>query len=367
MFYLNKFALLTTVSLLLGSQVIAAAPQKTNEDKNLVAPKQNNCGYSLTAGFILEQVRVTGAQYGYTKNGNAIGAAALPATGKVLVPSFDLTWGVTASLACYFDNKDWTLKSKFDYLSSTGDGKESQDSDSNVIPINIWRDQFIANLNADLGVAGYGKSHFDTDYYNLNIDFNRELYIDNHFTLEPKMGLKLSFIYDKVTSTFTNNGSGSGFSTSSNLGTNELKRIQDTNFWGIGPSMGLNSAWNIGKGFSMIFEGTTAILLGYSKASDKVSYSGNIASSTSSSTPHLAVLSPTIQTLLGLKYETALSDNTQKIMLKLGWDTAFYWNQRNHINVVSETTFNSSLDTFQLAEGDTFGLTGLLLNLTWSF
>lgn len=367
-FNYNQTIFSSVVSLfLITNQVLADTPPKPPECPNLVGPLEDNYGGYITAGFILEQVRVTGSQYAYTKNGNVLGASSLPASGKVLVPSFDLTCGVTAGLAYYFKDKNWTLKSRFDWISSTGKGSNSAESNSSVIPINIWRDQFIAGLNADLGVAGYGHSRFNVTYYNLNSYINRALYIDKNFTLEPNVGLKLSFIYDKVTSTFTGNGSDAAFSSSTQLNSNTLTRKQETHFWGIGPSIGLNSDWNIYHKLSLFFESTASILLGYSHAKDHVSYSAFSSSATSSSTPQLPVFSPTLQTLLGLKYERTFFQNSQKLIARLGWDSSFFWNQWNHINTVSEATFNSSLDSFQLQEGDTFGLTGLLGNLTWNF
>ncbi len=352
---------------LLNCQVAADIHSNMPDSRMLLPPQDDTFGAFVTGGFILEQVSMSGSQYAYTKNGNALGSTALPAAGRVLVPTFDLNWGFTGGIAYYFKNKNWSLNSRFDWLSAAGKGSDIAGSGTNVIPINIWRDQFISALSADLGVAGYGKSHFDVSYFNLNIDLDRALYIDKNFTLEPNMGVKLSFIYDKVTSTFTNDGSDVVLSAITELGSNTLKRVQDTRFWGVGPSMGLNSNWDIYCGLSLFFEGTTSILLGYSNAADDVSYSAFASSSTSSSTPNLPVFSPTFQTLLGLQYEKSFFHDSQKLMIRLGWDSSFFWNQWNHINTVSESTFNSSLDSFQLKEGDTFGLTGLLLNLTWNF
>jgi hypothetical protein len=333
----------------------------------LLAPEESGNNYFITAGFLLEQVRMTGTQYAYTKNGNALGATALPARGQILEPSFDLDWGVTVGLAHYFCNKNWTLHSRFDYLQSTGSANNSAGFNSNIVPIHLWRDQFFAALNTDLGVAGTGISNFTVSYYNLNIDVDRDLYIDENFSLSPHVGLKLSFIYDHVVTQFTGSGSDTVFSNLTDLNANVLTRTQKANFWGIGPSFGIDSDWYLFCDVSLFFEGTAAVLLGYSQASDAVVYSALFASSTSSSSPSLPLFSPAVQTLLGLKYERLIYCDTQKVIAKLGWDTSMYWNQWNHINTISESAFNSSLDTFQISEGNTFGLTGLLFSLTWNF
>ena len=354
-------------ALLINNYVFGDAATGAPQYHNLVRPMDESRGFFLTGGFLLEQVRVTGAQYAYTKNGNAIGGTALPASGEVLVPNFDITWGFTGGFAYYFEEKNWTVSSRFDWLSSTGKGTNIADSDSNVIPINLWRDQFFSATSSDLGVAGFAKSHFEVSYYNVNIDLNRALYIDRNFSIEPHMGFKLSFIYDEVKSEFSRNGSDTSFASTTHLNSNELKRRQGTNFWGIGPSMGVNTNWDLCSDLSLFFEGATSVLLGYSKAEDHLSYSALANSETDSYSPHISVFSPTLQTLLGLKYEKAFFQNTQRIIARIGWDTTFFWNQWNHINTVSEGTFNSSIDTFQLKEGDTFGLSGLLLNVTYEF
>lgn len=361
---------------------VAAPPQPQQspvvapEEKPIIveAPKaavttsqKKDVTYSITLGPIVEQVRMSGTQYAYTKNANATEQGSMPALGEVLTPSFHLDWGITSGLGCHFEERNWTLNTRFDWLSSTATGSYNVVNNQNVIPINIWRDQFLANLNSDLGVAGYGSSNFKVDYFNVNIDLDKTLYIDKNFSLEPHIGLKLSFIYDTVTTTFTGNGSDTSLASTTRLGSNVLTREQKTNFWGVGPSMGVNSGWNIIGGFSLVFEGTGSILVGKSLAKDNVSYSALSNSQTTSWSNNLPTLSPTLQALVGLKYEKAFSNDTQKIAVKLGWDNSFYWNQWNHINTVSESTYATSMDTFQLQEGDTFGLTGLLFNLSWMF
>jgi hypothetical protein len=335
--------------------------------RTLLPPQDSGNDYYLTAGFLYEQVRLTGTQYAYTKSGNAIGATALPAGGAILEPSFDASWGFTAGLAYYFCNKNWTLNARFDYLPSTGTANNTAAYNSNIVPVNIWRDQLFAALSADLGTAGASTSRFKVTYYNLNIDLDRQLYIDENFSLEPHVGLKLSFIYDHVTTKFTGNGYDTSFSSLTDMGTNVLSRVQDSQFWGIGPNFGINSDWNLFCDISLFLEGSASILLGYAQETDNVAYSGLPTSITKSTSPDSPVFSPAIQTLIGFKYERMIYCDTQRIIAKLGWDSSIYWNQWNHIDTVSESTFNSSLDTFQIQENDMFGLTGLMFSLTWNF
>lgn len=342
-------------------------PPSNTEPRMLLPPKKDIYRGSIHVGLIAEQIHVTGSQYAYTKNGNAVGAGALPANGKVLIPTFDMACGVTGGLDCYFDEKNWGVTSRFDWLSTTGRGNAHPGEYENVIPVDIWRDQLFSSLFADLGVAGNGRSRFEVTYYNVNLDLNRVLYVDSNFSLEPHMGIKLAFIYDKVNTQFSGNGADAALSPVLHMDGNKLHREQKTNFWGFGPSTGFNSKWSISHGFSLFFEGTASILLGYTKAKDEVSYSGISTSKTYASSPDIPTYSPTLQTLLGLKYEWEYCKKHQKFSARLGWDSAFFWNQWTHINVVSESTFNSSLDTFQLQQGDTFGLSGLLFDVNLAY
>lgn len=347
-------------------------PPKTDyknvpDSPTIIVSKKNPPPFFISIGPLLEQVRISGSQYAYTKNGDATQAAALPASGDILEPSFGLDWGITAGVGYYFQNKNWALKTRFDWIPARGNGSQSVNGSDNIIPINIWREQFFADLGADLGVAGSGRSHFKIDYFNLNLDLDKALYIDKNFTLEPHIGVKVSFIYDRVTSTFSGNGSDTSLAEQTDLNNNILTRKQKSNFWGVGPSMGFNSDWNIKGPLSLFFEGTGSILVGKSLAQDYVYYSALVSSQTTSFSPNLPVLSPALQGLIGLKYEKNFCNDAQKIMIKLGWDNSFYWNQWNHINTVSASTYDSSMETFQLQEGNTFGLTGLLLEFSWSF
>ena len=359
---------------LLADITIASEPlpqkndyQKVPDSQSILLSGKTPPPFFISIGPLLEQVRISGSQYAYTKNGDVIGTTSLPASGDVLEPSFGLDWGITAGLGYYFENKNWSLKTRFDWIPARGNGSQKVNGSDNVIPINIWREQFFADLGADLGVAGYGRSHFKIDYFNLNIDLDKALYIDKNFTLEPHIGVKVSFIYDRITSTFSGNGSDTSLAEQTELNNNILTRMQKSNFWGVGPSVGFNSDWNIKGPLSLFFEGTGSILVGKSLAEDYVYYSAFGNSQTTSFSPNLPVLSPAIQGLIGLKYEKNFCNDSQKIMIKLGWDNSFYWNQWNHINTVSASTYDSSMDNFQLQEGNTFGLTGLLLNFSWSF
>lgn len=365
--YSGLGCLVTTAMVLLNGNLIADDKIAAPEMRNLLPPDEGVRNYTIALGFLCEQARITGTQYAYTKVGYAQGAAGVPAAGRTVEPTFNLNWGITADLAYYFGNKNWTLNARFDWLSSTGRSHKVAESTENIIPIHIWRDQFFSAISQDLGVAGEGRSRFDTSYYNLNLDLNRALYIDKNFTLEPNMGLRLSCIYEDVDTSFTGNGSDKSFPSSTQLNSNVLSRDQKALFWGVGPSLGINSDWNMAWDFSLFLEGSIAVLLGYSQAHDKVSYTGFAKSYTLSGIPSAPMLSPVMQTLLGLKYERGFCQDKHKIIARLGWDTSIFWNQWNHINVVSEATYNTSLDTFQLQEGNTFGLTGILFDLAWNF
>jgi hypothetical protein len=181
--------------------------------------------------------------------------------------------------------------------------------------------------------------------------------------VNPHAGLKFSFIYDTITSQYTGGSIAAGAA---------VTRTQTTDFWGVGPNFGLDTDWMFSDGWSMFLDANAAILLSYASATDRVVYSASPTSFvTNMSTGDLPTFSPTIRTILGLMYERKIYCDQQLLTLKAGWDTSIYWNQFNHIDVVAGagTNVNSSFgfDAFFLREGETFGLTGLIFELGWSF
>jgi hypothetical protein len=360
-------SLLATSSLFAGAQTDPCCCVKPNGCKGVTLchtqPDIDWNRFRVDVGFILEQARVTGSAYAYTATGNTSTGAGynlLPQTTvSIQVPKFDLDWGVTVGLGYDFEHDNWYIAGHFDWLQTTGTDNTANSYSSVVVPMNIW----FRGLNggSDLGAVTGANTNFQINYYNVMFDLGRGTYLTDCLVINPHAGLKLSFIYDNVNNQYTGGSIAAG---------NAVNRSQDTDFWGVGPSFGLDTAWSFTEGWSMFVDTNVAILLSYANAKDQVVDTYNsVTYATNASTGTIPTFSPTIRTILGLSYDRKIYCDQQMISGRLGWDTSIFWNQFNHIDVVSGAgaVATNGFDAFFLREGETFGLTGLIFELGWSF
>jgi hypothetical protein len=74
-------------------------------------------------------------------------------------------------------------------------------------------------------------------------------------------------------------------------------------------------------------------------------------------------MSPTARAMLGFQYNSGMFNDSQNVRVRLGLDSAYYWNQFQHIAVSNQA--NGS--TFNLVDGSGFGMIGMLVELGWDF
>jgi len=361
-------SLVATSSLFAGPQSDPCCCVKPNGCKGVTLchtqPDIDWNRFRVDIGFILEQARVTGSAFAYTATGNSTTGFdynELPqASVNIQVPEFDLDWGVTAALQYDFEHDNWYARAGFDWLQTTGTNNITNSFGSVLVPMNIWFYELLLG-SGDLAAVTGASSRFAISYYNLMIDLGRGAYITDCIALNPHMGLKASFIYNNVTSQYTGGSLSAGAA---------VIRAQDTDFWGVGPSFGLDTNFAFTEGWSMFLDTNVAILLSYANAKDAV-YNTEDSSTdlTAAQTGTIPTFSPTVRTILGLMYERKIYCDQQMVTGRIGWDTSIFWNQFNHIDVVGGAGADGTagFDSFFLREGDTFGLTGLIVELGWSF
>lgn len=316
-------------------------------------PELDSNNLYLDVGFILEQMRITGTDYAYKLNGTY---GNLPADGSMLRPKFKLDWGVTAAIGYHFMHDDWFLRVGFDWLKSIGRGSEDTNFSQALVPINIWKDSLLAGDNVTS--FNNAKDSFKVNFYDLMIDLNKGTYFTGCFCFEPHAGLKLAWIFYDNTVSFTN-----GTSDSPHVLVREMK----DNFWGIGPSFGMNMCYFLAEGFSLFMDNNVAVLFGNANVSDYVHYSSNVTLYNTLMKDAHVVMSPAVRALLGVKYDQNVYCDKQHITIRAGLDTNFYWNQFNHINALFDGHDRDSSYNFVGAEDGSFGMLGLLVDFAWEF
>ena len=361
--YIKSLMQLSAASLVMMSAVSA---EQTNQNQNAPMcqmpqgvccnyPMLNNgYGVHMDVGYLLEQFVLTGTDFGFTTEG---AYNDLPMSAKVLRPKFNVASGVTAELGMYFEHDSWFWNTKFDWVSRKGRKSWAiEDATDTFVPTGIW-----TNVSSGNGLIGGSAANYFTEaknslrvsYYMLQTELNRGLYVTKTVAFEPHAGLRAAWIYYKGKTCLE------GGSDALDLG---VERSQSTKFWGLGPDFGLNTQWNFGCGFSMFLDSTMALLCGGANVKDTVEYNESTVFSTYAR-ENAIVMSPAVSGLFGFQYNSGMFDDSQNFRIRIGVDSSYYWNQFQHMNVVS----NPTSGVFQFLDNGGFGMIGMRVDLGWDF
>jgi len=314
-------------------------------------PLKENCGFYFNVGLIYEQMRVSNTLVAFKQH---VG----PEDGTSWDPTYDYTMynygfgmepGFKFAMGYEPGHDDWSLKTSFEWLRSQGTFGE-ENTTANLLEAYFNNSDNYKNINATL----------DIDYFLLDVYLARGSYISNKFALEPLVGIKASWIYYDKNATFAS---------STSLTTREsFLIVANTNFWGVGPMVGLNSTYQMSAGWSIFSLSDLSLLLGQNKL---VNYRGVVTTQTvpgeSKVTTTNEVICPTVRAVLGVQYERYVMCDAQHLVLRAGFDARYYFNQYPVTYMLQSRSSPTASQTPSIIENGSFGMVGLLLDLGWSF
>ena len=363
--YINSMMQISAASVVMMSAVFAEQATTSPTSSAQCVPMamcssypmlKNGCDVHMDIGYLLEQFVLTGTDFAYTlANGGFIDDAeqTFPVSSNILRPKFNVASGLTAELGYYFHHDNWFLNSKFDWVSRKGHKSFSAVGTEQVVPFSSYTTNLLGG-NDVYGFA-YAKDNLKVSYYDLQIDLNRGTYVTKSLSLEPHTGLKAAWIYYTDNQTFA---SSSDLSAAATI----LQQENTTSFWGLGPDFGLNSMWCFGSGFSMYCDTTVALLCGGANAKYEAKYNESETYEVYASERPI-VFTPTARAVLGFQYNSSMYDESQNVRVRVGLDTAYYWNQFQH--VANTASYTGQL--LSLADQGSFAMIGLIVELGWDF
>lgn len=331
------------------------------EDENL----------SLKFGFLYQKPFVTGTGYAHTNNTTTTWTP--PQNGSTLSPQFDLQWGVVFGAGYYFQHDHWVAKLNFNYLSlgSTECDDCNCDDSPYYIPDCIWCHDLIPPLLNHLDPAYTDDVPFVNmcvKYYMLQETLSRGSYLSKNMSFEPSFGVKSVWLefYQKVC--FTNVQSYNNCCSNQRQALQpysaKLVREAKSEFWGVGPSIGLDTTWNLFgmdqpccKLYNFFADFEAALLLGRTKSSELLEVS--VAPTINLSNDY-SLMSPTLRAVIGLSFDKEFNDNQYYLSSRIGWDNCIYFNQFT-------TNCFRGVCGLKTNENNTFSLTGLIVDFTISF
>ena len=186
------------------------------------------------------------------------------------------------------------------------------------------------NFGAPNGVAA-GKTSYD--YFDVDLLIGKEFVLQNRYHFHPFTGVRHAHVdaTDKVAYTFNNSFLGSG-------------RI-DNCFCGTGVRAGVDSAYEIANGFSLVARAAGSLLIGKHGWKYQTTNSGlveNASSLLAKSRDHTACV-PQVDYRLGINYLYEFSAETS-LGLELGWDAVHYFDVLDRSNAMIVDTVGQATD-----------------------
>lgn len=162
-------------------------------------------------------------------------------------------------------------------------------------------------------------------YNAIDLGFGRPFYMTRSLALNFTLGARGAWIRQKFFDEFTQP-----------LQTGALPQKQSfdgkNNWWGVGPLTGLQSNWEMGKGFSFLGRAAGSLLYGKTITWFTTQF---VASSSETFTPDRCFLDsirmvvPNLQFFLGLGYKACYRCDSVYLEIDTGWEVNYYWSQFN--------------------------------------
>lgn len=305
------------------------------------------------------------ALYWHADVGNTDWSAKLPTdagnptqkTGTVHHLDFKWSWGFKVGIGVNMDHDMWDSNLYYTWFhtensNSIGPTETQQD-------VVTWVPPGFSQLNS----ASHNWSiHFSM----FDWELGRWYYVSKNLALRPHVGVKGGWINQerKTKASRTQDQQGA-------LVTTHLDAQIKNNFWGVGPSIGLNTMWVLGNAgsnmdhrFSLFGDAAGSLMYGHFDNNDSFLLSSASSPTTSrfkydNLSRNLAVAM--LQGVMGLSWDTAFNRGRNHFMMKVGYEFQYWFRQ------------NQFLYSFDFAEkssmrySDDLALQGLTVDFRFDF
>jgi len=214
--------------------------------------------------------------------------------------------GVQYHVSEFFDTKlSWTYFSTDDHEAIT------------ATPGELIYSQFFNGFST---LTAFGAAQIDWKLLMnmIDVEAGHQINLHDSFNIRPFIGIKGGSINQRIHSQWSEHALIFDFSATENL---------KNNFYGVGPSFGLDSVWQLAQGFNLLGEFSTALMWGHWSIED--SYYGPSVVALLPSTTITSTTNDALGTLM-LRYFTGLEwthKEKTSVTIKAGYEMQYWTNQ----------------------------------------
>lgn len=302
---------------------------------------KNSTDLYLTADFIYWTAREENLEFAMTRGTqSAVGAPATAPKGKVYQPNSNWRPGFKVGVGYDLCFDGWDLYAEYTWFRSTTHRSTSNSLNSSL----QLNDSYWLISNADLtfssgtdsavpiyilpGSSATEKWHLSFNV--IDLELGRNFYISRRVMFRPYFGLKGTWQTQKLDVNFQGIlDAVPSFSVTSSM----TNKIRD---WGIGILAGVDGAWHLTRNFSFLGKLALSCLWQRFKI-ERVdnefipALNANISFLNVSS--KLDKLTPVIEWMLGLRWESWFSCDTYHISFDVGWEMQNWFSQNKFVRV----------------------------------
>lgn len=280
-------------------------------DSKTVCNSVHGCtsGFAIQAEFLWWRAQID--NLGYAIN-YGVDIASLPSvvSGHLKEPDFEFDPGVRVSVGYDFGRDNWDVFLRWTYQNtSVTNSTGSTGISDGIDPIKI-DDQFFTFFRS----ADVGKAKWQNKLNVLDFEMGYDYFLSRQCSLRPFMGLKAAWIDMHYQIDYTNvvlNGLNERINTKSD-------------YWGVGPQVGMSGNLHIGWGFSIYGLTSAALVYGTydSRFSETDTFGGQDVVKHDNFTRQRAIA----QIAIGVEWAWCFS-GSYLLAFNLGWEGQYWWNQ----------------------------------------
>jgi hypothetical protein len=289
-----------------------------------------------------------------------------PTGGVGIQPPESLSWAFKVHVGHKIEHGNWFLLSEYNYYKSISNSGYKTSYGQALAPSAYANQQidstpFHTTLFSSLEMGTY------TLLNNVRLILCRPSLITPNLEFTTLFGMDSNFLQRRQISIFTNattDTASVGFISS--LG-GYFQNYQKITWWGVGPSIGFKTRWNLGSNFYFLANANGALTYGNSTSRTATSIK-RVASSGSGFINYTGLeaavqsgmyqYAPSMRYLIGIDYEYLCFGEKTQVNFQIAYETAYYFNLMRSINPEG---------AYRAENGAGYGIQGLVLQAGVTF
>ncbi len=238
--------------------------------------------------------------------------------GRVKNLDFDWDWGFRLGLGYKLPHDKWDVFVNYTYVHADAHGRAGG-SDDVVFP--VWATSFGADP-VEPFFANSARAHWHMNLNMGDVELGRTCSVSKWLTIRPFVGVR-GLVIDQDYTVKYKGGTVAPFDTD--------RVHMDTDFWGVGIRMGVNSLWGLGMGFSLYGNGSASLLSGDFDVHEheKLQEADLRIMDIKRDVDNVVV---TADLALGLQWDYMFSKDRYHFGVKFGWEFDMFFDQNQLFN-----------------------------------